>query len=118
MRWTFVEDVCFLLLDEDGKPIAQMWLHATFINSNRMLCPSGWWDMEKNKKGKKLLKEYAVHLVFHDDGSWSEGASPAATQRHRNAAPPRALPRLPNSRRLCSRTRARGCGCLSLLSPG
>mmetsp|Transcript_23000 Transcript_23000/g.52147 ORF Transcript_23000/g.52147 Transcript_23000/m.52147 type:complete len:499 (-) Transcript_23000:745-2241(-) len=74
MRWTFVEDVCFLLLDEDGKPIAQMWLHATFINSNRMLCPSGWWDMEKNKKGKKLLKEYAVHLVFHDDGSWSEGA--------------------------------------------
>ena len=64
-------DACFMLVDAEGKELAQMWLHAGFIDQREMRCDASWWDIERHHKGaKKLLKQCTVNLLFEDDGTF------------------------------------------------
>ena len=64
------EDVCLQLSDDEGKPLAQLWLHAAFLDQPHLVCDRHWLDLERKNKKSKALKKATVEFLFADDGSF------------------------------------------------
>ena len=69
-------ELCVELLDDQEKLLAQMFLHAAFLERRAIACGIDWWDVERHHKtAKKTMKHIIIDLLFDDDGTFDQATS-------------------------------------------
>ena len=61
-------DFGLTLNDEEGKPMATLFLHAAFLDAPTLSCSVDWFDVNRHNKRRKHLKKATVDFVFESDG--------------------------------------------------
>ena len=61
-------DFGLTLNDEEGKPMATLFLHAAFLDAPTLSCSVDWFDVNRRNKRRKHLKKATVDFVFESDG--------------------------------------------------
>ena len=71
VRHVCKKDFSLTFNDEDGKPLATLFLHASFIDVPTLTCTFDWFDKNRHNKKHKNLKKCTVDFIFDNDGTFT-----------------------------------------------